>query len=105
MCELLMKLDNLKRPRLLIRAARLGMAEYRRDVHLRRHLGHGPLPNSVAALERLVELELWINDQRQTGAAAYSSTQHVDLMIAVMAEARILRASNTNCAPPVECVR
>ena len=41
MNDLLMKLDTLKRPRLLIRAARIGMAEYRRDVHLRRHLGQG----------------------------------------------------------------
>ncbi len=55
MTDILKKLDSLKRPRLLIRAARIGMAEYRRDVHLRRHLGQGPLPRSGAALARLVE--------------------------------------------------
>ncbi len=93
MNDILSKLDHLKRPRLLIRAARLGMAEYRRDVHLRRHLGQGPLPRSGVALARLVEIESGLNDQRRDCDAGYSPVRHVDLLIAMMAEARIVRAT------------
>ena len=105
MNDLLTKLDTLKRPRLLIRAARIGIDEYRRDVHLRRHLGHGPLPRSGAALARLVELESGVNQQRRERQAGYSSVQHVDLLIAMMGEARIVRASQANVAPLRKCVR
>ncbi len=105
MNDLLMKLDNLKRPRLLIRAARIGMDEYRRDVHLRRHLGQGPLPRSGAALERLVEIESGLNEQRRERNAGYSSIKHVDLLIAMMGEARILRATHPQFAPLRKCIR
>lgn len=105
MNELLMKLDGLRRPRLLIRAARIGLAEYRRNVHLPRHLGQGPLPRSSAALARLVELESDLNDQRRTRDAGYSTVKHVDILIAMMGEARILRASNSNMPPSIKVVR
>ncbi len=105
MNDLLMKLDTLKRPRLLIRAARIGMAEYRRDVHLRRHQGQGPLPRSGAALARLVEIESGLNEQRRERDAGYSSVKHVDLLIAMMGEARILRTSSIEFAPLRKCVR
>ncbi|MEO3415312.1 DUF6477 family protein [Roseovarius sp. CAU 1744] len=105
MNDILTKLDTLKRPRLLIRAARIGMNEYRRDVHLRRHLGHGPLPRSGAALARLVEIEAMVDQQRRERQAGYSSVQHVDLLIAMMGEARIVRASQANIAPLRNCVR
>ncbi|WP_306116372.1 MULTISPECIES: DUF6477 family protein [unclassified Roseovarius] len=105
MKDLLTKLDNLKRPRLLIRAARIGMGDYRRDVHLRRHLGHGPLPRSSAALEQLVEIESGMNEQRRERNAGYSSIRHVDLLIAMMAEARIVRATQADIVPLRKCVR
>lgn len=105
MNDLLKKLDNMKRPRLLIRAARIGMTEYRRDVDLRRHFGPGPLPRSGAALERLVELESGINDQRRARNASYSSITHVDVLIAMMGEARIMRTSQLGFAPLRKCVR
>lgn len=105
MKDLLTKLDNLKRPRLLIRAARIGMGEYRRDVHLRRHLGHGPLPRSGAALARLVEIESGVDEQRRERNAGYSSIRHVDLLIAMMGEARIVRATQADFAPLRKCLR
>lgn len=105
MNDLLMKLDNLKRPRLLIRAARIGMDDYRRDVHLKRHLGQGPLPRSGAALARLVEIESGLNEQRRERNAGYSSVRHVDLLIAMMGEARILRTSHADFAPLRKYVR
>jgi len=84
----------LRRPRLLIRAARFGADEYRRERHLQRILGYGALPRSTQALMKLMEMERVLDDQRRDDDAAYSLTRHVDVMIAMMGEARILRASH-----------
>ncbi len=94
MHTILTTLDKMKRPRLLIRAARIGTADYRRDVHLKRHLGGGPLPRSEPALEQLVEIETEVNDLRLSRNAGYSAVKHVDLLIAMMGEARILRTTH-----------
>ncbi|RKF15282.1 hypothetical protein D6850_10660 [Roseovarius spongiae] len=93
MKDVMNMLASLRRPRILIRAARIGAAEYRREAHLRRHLGHGPLPRSGAALIGLVEMEATLEEQRQGGSAAYSAARHVDILIAMMGEARILQAA------------
>lgn len=83
-------LKRLRRPRLLIRAARFGLREYSRDRHLRRILGYGALPRPAAALMQLMELERGVNAQRQAEDAAYSLTRHLDLLIAIMGEAQLL---------------
>ncbi len=93
MKDVLNILTTLRRPRILIRAARIGAAEYRRDAHLRRHLGYGPLPRSGPALMGLVEMEAALEDQRRDSSASYSATRHVDVLIAMMGEARILRST------------
>ncbi len=94
MNHILTMLDQLRRPRLLIQAARIGAAEYRRDIHLRRHLGMGRLPRSGEALVHLIEMETLLNDRRRAGEATYSATDHVDILIAMMGEARLLRAAH-----------
>ncbi|NCQ23494.1 MAG: hypothetical protein COW54_04235 [Rhodobacteraceae bacterium CG17_big_fil_post_rev_8_21_14_2_50_63_15] len=93
MKDILSTLNTLRRPPLLIRAARLGVSEYRRDVHLRRHLGPGQLPRCAAALERLIEIESDLDRARQERAVDYSAARHVDVLIAMMSEARFLRAA------------
>ena len=65
MKDILGILNDLRRPRLLLRAARLGADEYSRNQHLKRHLGYGALPRSGPALMRLLELESDINDKRR----------------------------------------
>ena len=97
MKDILAMLNSLNRPRLLIRAARAGADEYRREQHLKRHLGYGPLPRSGPALMRLMELEDDLNRQRRTSDAAYSLVKHVDILIAMMGEARVLRATQGTC--------
>lgn len=91
--SLLTKLGHLRRPQILIRAARVGVMDYRRSTHLRRHLGAGTLPRNGPALMRLVEMEQALNDRRLSRDASYSASAHVDLLIAMMGEARLLRAS------------
>ena len=92
MQDILSMLSALRRPRLLIRAARLGARDYRRDRHLQRLLGYGTLPRPAVALMRLMEIERTMNDQRNDNDAGYSLTRHLDLLIAMMGEAQLLRA-------------
>lgn len=88
-------LNSLRRPGLLIRAARHGAAEYRRDVHLPRHLGYRKLPRSGPALVRLMEIEEDMNTRRRAGDASYSLERHVDVLIALMGEAHLFQAAQS----------
>jgi hypothetical protein len=84
-------LASIRRPRLLIRAARFGLLDYRRDRDLRRVLGTARIPSPAQALSTLAEAEETLEMTRQMGDAAYSVTRHVELLIALMGEARALR--------------
>jgi len=90
MMDLLGRLSALHRPRLLIRAARIGARDYRRDRHLPRLLGFGNLPKTPLAVLQLIELEQPMDQRRCDGDPGYSLTRHVELMIALMGEAQLL---------------
>ena len=90
MTERPVSLPALKRPQLLVRAARHGMDDYRRDRVLPRLLGDHRRLGAQAALERLIEAEASAERDRRDGAATYSVTGHVELLIALMSEARLL---------------
>ncbi|MFK7941137.1 MAG: DUF6477 family protein [Roseovarius sp.] len=92
MTELLTRLNEIHRPRLLIQAARIGAATYRRDLHLRRLFEGGHIPLNAEALSRLMEMEEQLNEDRITNTASYCAADHVDLLIGMMGEARLLRA-------------
>lgn len=84
-------LANLRRPRLLIRAARHGLQDYRRDRDLRRLIDATTPPSPETALAKLFDAEERAEETRRSGDAGYSIAQHVDLLIAMLAEARLLR--------------
>jgi hypothetical protein len=88
-------LANLNRPRLLMRAARIGAQDYRRAGHLPRILGYGQLPRHGETLMRLVDIEAQLEEQRKTVDATYSLIRHVDVLIAIVGEARALRATHS----------
>ena len=94
MQDVLSMLNAVRRPRLLMRAARIGAEEYRRTAHLPRLLGYGNLPRHGAALIRLIEIEAELNTQRTAQDSAYSLLRHIDVLIAIVGEARILRATH-----------
>ena len=104
MQDVLTMLDRLTRPKLLIRAARLGAENYDRDTHLPRVLGYGQVPRTADALLRLMQQEAAINSLRKTRDTAYSLSAHLDLLIAMIGEARILRSSrisrDSQCSSP-----
>ncbi|MBC7154618.1 MAG: hypothetical protein H5U19_08410 [Rhodobacteraceae bacterium] len=83
-------LKDLRRPRLLIRAARHGLSDYRRDRDLKRLLHLGALPSPDRALSVLLSEEAEIEGNRQTGSACYNVARHIEVLIALMAEARLL---------------
>ncbi|WP_323007722.1 DUF6477 family protein [Pseudorhodobacter sp.] len=91
MTDLSTLLANLRRPRLLIRAAHHGIHDYRRDRDLRRLINTTTPPNPEAALARLFDAEERTEETRRAGDAGYSIARHVELLIAMMAEARLLR--------------
>lgn len=94
MQDIMTMLQKLQRPRLLMRAARIGAEDYRRSAHLPRLLGYGTLPRHGAALMKLTEIEAQLEDQRTSGDAGYNLVRHLDVLIAMVAEARIFRASH-----------
>lgn len=79
--------SHLRRPRLLIRAARFGLADYRRDRDLRRLIGRTAPPE--IALKHLLDEECRTEGERQNGEATYSVSRHIELLIALVAEARL----------------
>ena len=91
-------LKTLKRPGLLMRAARLGAEEYRRSVHMPRLVGYGTLPRHNAALLQLMEIEATLDAQRRSEDSAYSLLRHIDVLIAIVGEARIMRAAQSAAA-------
>lgn len=83
-------LKDLRRPRLLIRAARHGLCDYRRDRDLRRLIRLATLPSPDRALRALLAEEAEIERSRQAGEARYSVGRHIEILIALMAELRLL---------------
>ncbi len=90
MSDLRQLVYSLRRPRLLIRAARAGMADYRRDRDLKRLMRTTSVPAPSGAVARLLEEERGLELTRKAGAASYSVMRHVEVLIALMAEAQLL---------------
>jgi len=88
----LTQLKTLRRPPLLIRAARIGLSDYRRGRDLSRLLGPGGLPGPSQAVIRLLEEEALEEERRNVDRARYSVHRHVELIIALMAEGQVLAA-------------
>ncbi|MDJ1007139.1 MAG: DUF6477 family protein [Paracoccaceae bacterium] len=98
MASLQTALADLRRPRLLISAARFGLADYDRSRDLRRLLRLGAVPSPGQAVARLMDEEAGLEATRQAGAATYSVSRHVDLLIALMGEARLLARAGGDAA-------
>lgn len=92
MQDLLSQLNTLRRPRLLIRTARIAASDFRREARLPRLLGYGAPQKSGAILMRLMAMEGEMNDKRVSGDAGYRVVDHVEVLTAIMSEAELLRA-------------
>jgi hypothetical protein len=82
---------NLRRPRLLIRAAHCGMADYRRDRDLRRLVGYSG--GTERCVPRLLAEEEKLEAYRVNGDAGYSISRHIEVLIALISEVRLLSSA------------
>ncbi len=92
MNDVMTLLETLHRPRLLMEAARYGAACYRRDTQLGRILGEAALPGPRQAAIQLVCIEQGHEEARRAGLAAYSPARHLEVLAALIAEARTILA-------------
>ncbi|GFE63727.1 DUF6477 family protein [Litoreibacter roseus] len=90
MTDLNAALNTLKRPRLLVRAARHGLSDYNRTRDLRRIAGRNAAPGSRALIKSLVEKEESFEITRKDGCATYSIARHIEVLVALMAELRLM---------------
>ncbi len=92
MSDFRMILANLRRPRLLMHAARFGLVDYRRDRDLRRLVRCGLSPEET--VPSLMSAEAAIEATRLAGDATYSVARHIEVLIALLAEAQLLRRAD-----------
>ncbi len=85
----LSRFSALNRPRILVRAARIGIADYSRSRSLKRLLPGEAVPSPGLAFDALLEREAALNAVRRDGGAAYSAARHVELLAALINEARL----------------
>lgn len=85
------RLAALRRPGLLMRAARHGAVDYDRTRDLKRLMRRDVTPGPVEALHAVMEMEEKAEAARQNADAAYSVARHIDLLVAVLAEASLVR--------------
>jgi uncharacterized protein DUF6477 len=90
--------NSLRRSRLLIRAARIGLTAYRRERDLKRLLKSNRLPK-ISCLPRLLEFEEQLEATRRTGDTTYSILKHVEVLTALIAEATLTDAKPSRCPP------
>lgn len=99
MQDVMSMLNSLCRPRLLIRAARIGAQDYVRERHLKRVLKVDHLPRSGVALIRLLEIERALNEQRCSDDTGYSLVRHMDVLIALLGEAKLFSLARPTLVP------
>ena len=93
MQDILTRVSRINRPSLLVRTARFAVDEYNRSSHLPRLIKTQSLPGAGEALMRLLDVEAEMNELRTADRAEYSFANHIDLLIAIMGEARLLRGT------------
>jgi len=81
-------LSSLRRPRLLIRAARFGLADYDRTRSLRR-LFPDTATGARDPLPPLMEQEAAHEARRRAGDAGYSVARHIEILVALISEAHL----------------
>jgi hypothetical protein len=82
-------LARIRRPRLLVRAARIALDHYVRDRDLGRLFGPGATPRGCEVMDLLLDREAHAEETRRSGGAGYSVARHVSLLTALMAERRL----------------
>lgn len=88
MQDIATRLSGLNRPRLLAHTAKLAAEAYHRERHLTPFLKSSRLPSHGAAILELMEVEQQQNAMRQRADLDYSLTDHINVLAAIIGEAR-----------------
>ncbi|MGR3541120.1 MAG: DUF6477 family protein [Hasllibacter sp.] len=101
MLDLATRLRMLDRPALLVRTARHGLDDYRRERDLKRllRLGNARVPGPGAAAMALLQKEDALDRMRRNGDPRYTHQAHVGMLIGLMAEARTVLARSPRHEP------
>lgn len=83
-------LAALRRPRILIGAARFGVAQYDREAVLRRIFGETIPAPGEPCLRHLLKHEAAMDAARKNALGSYAIADHIDALAAIMAESRLL---------------
>lgn len=83
-------LDSIKRPKILVRAAKIGLEWYRRERDLTKVIHSLTTPAPERAMERLVAAERELEQFRVAGQANYDVHRHIAVLTALLGEARLL---------------
>jgi hypothetical protein len=81
-------LGVIRRPRILIRAARSGITDYQRERDLKRLLRLNKAARAELSLSTLLDEEARLEHKRLTSEATYSIQRHVAILTALLVEAR-----------------
>ncbi|MBE2277728.1 MAG: hypothetical protein IAE87_15700 [Rhodobacteraceae bacterium] len=101
MSEFRKALTEMRRPGLLMRAVRHGLRDYSRSRGLRQPAGDETAMET--RLSRLMEAEARLESTRRAGHADYSIARHIEVLVALIAEARPLFAEpRPLCIVPAE---
>jgi hypothetical protein len=90
MTEAATDIAAIRRPKILIRAARAGVIDYHRDRDLKRLLRLNKAARAGIAIDTLLAEEGRMETKRTSGEATYSIQRHVAILTALIAEARQL---------------
>ncbi|NNE87345.1 MAG: hypothetical protein HKN27_04655 [Silicimonas sp.] len=85
-------LQSLNRPQLLVRAAQVWLPDFNRDRSMRRIFPGMVPPTPGRGFEALIEQEQAIDQIRREGAASYSAARHIEVLVALIVEARLASA-------------
>lgn len=88
----------LRRPKILVRAARCGLSDYRRDRDLKRILRLPRAAASAHAMSTLLAEESRLEAIRAAGEATYSLQRHVAVLTALLAEALAVQSRSAAVA-------
>ena len=83
------RLSNLKRPKIIIKAAKIASQTYRRSRDLSRVLGYSHPALNSSIHQQLFDLEHSINQKRCLGDASYDLKTHVQVLSALLAEVSV----------------
>ncbi len=89
MTDFIALLNALSRPKILIRAARAGVVDYRRERDLKRLLRQPRAAGPAQAVLSLLDEETRLEADRARGDGAYNLQRHVAILTAIIAEARL----------------